>query len=87
MLAESDPQITQITQMKGRNMVEDKYMRVAREIMDLFEREFGEFSVEDLDRVIDLVKGDSCLLKPCVGESGEDLSPELRDQIEFMMGL
>ncbi|MEA2097601.1 MAG: hypothetical protein U9P70_00795 [Patescibacteria group bacterium] len=68
-------------------MPEDKYQKLAEEIKALFEQEFGGFTFEDFDRVIKIIKADFFRIKSDYKETYENLSPELREQIDFMMKL
>ncbi|MDZ7696558.1 MAG: hypothetical protein U5R49_06460 [Deltaproteobacteria bacterium] len=44
-------------------MPEDKHIKVAREITELFEREFGGLMYEDLKQVAKLIDPGLCLLR------------------------
>lgn len=69
-------------------MVDDKYTRLVGEVRALFEKKFGKFSVEDLDKVAEVIrvmKGGSNVRD--AGKSYDNLPEKEKDQIDFMMGL
>ncbi|WP_027371220.1 hypothetical protein [Desulfovermiculus halophilus] len=69
-------------------MVDDTYKILAGEIQSLFEERFGKFSVEDFDKVAEIIRG-KCKRSNArnADKSYENLPEEEKDQIDFMMGL
>lgn len=69
-------------------MGDDKYTILAREILALFEKRLGKFSVQDFDQVAEIIRAECSLSKAQdVDTTYENLSQEEKDQVDFMMGL
>ncbi len=68
-------------------MPEDKHQRIAKEIKGLFAKEFGQFRLEDFNKVLEVIRTESFGVMPDFYEAYEKASKKDRDQFDFMMGL
>jgi hypothetical protein len=69
-------------------MAGDKYTRLAEEIQALFEKKFGKFSIEDFDKIAEIIRTENRRSNVRdAGKSYDNLSEKEKDQIDFMMGL
>ena len=68
-------------------MAENQHEKLAKEIKDLFAKEFGQFRLEDFNKVFELIHTESFGAMPDYYEAYEKASEEERDQIDFMMRL
>ena len=68
-------------------MNEEQCLRCTGELKKMFEKEFGEFRLEDFEQVVATVREQFLKEQQQALQSYERLTDQERDQIEFMMGL
>ena len=68
-------------------MPENQHEKLAKEIKGLFAKEFGQFRLEDFNKVLEVIRTESFGAMPDYYEAYEKASQEERDQIDFMMRL
>ena len=68
-------------------MPEDKHQKLAEEIKGLFTKEFGQFRLEDFNKVLELIRAENFGEMMDYYEAYEKATQEERDQIDFMMRL
>jgi len=65
----------------------NKYEKLAQEVKSLFEKEFGQFSMEDFLKVTKLLGANLYEIKPDFDEFYKNLSDDERRLVDFMMDL
>ncbi|MBW2333286.1 MAG: hypothetical protein JRF08_07615 [Deltaproteobacteria bacterium] len=68
-------------------MPEDKHQKLAEEIKGLFTKEFGQFRLEDFNKVLGVIRAEGFGEMPDYYEAYEKATQEERDQIDFIMRL
>jgi len=68
-------------------MPEDKHQKLAEEIKGLFAKEFGQFRLEDFNKVLEVIRAEGFGEMLDYYEAYEKATQEERDQIDFMMRL
>jgi DNA-directed RNA polymerase delta subunit len=73
---------------KGKRMTyNNKYEKLAQEVKSLFEKEFGQFSIEDFLKVTKLLGANLHEIKSDFDEFYKNLSDDERRLVDFMMHL
>ena len=68
-------------------MADNKHEKAAKLIREIFEKEFGKFSVEDFEEVAEMLGFKLLNIKPDFDKFYKNLSDDERKTVDFMMKL